>query len=99
MIHATEKSLIDLGDKVDAAEKSRIEEAIKALRDVLDSDDKDAIESKTQALAEASSKLAEQMYADAGAAGEAAGSTDGADAGNNEDVVDAEFEEVKENKS
>ena len=99
MIHATEKSLIDLGDKIDAAEKSRIEEAIKALREVLDSDNKDEIESKTQALAEASSKLAEQMYADAGAEGEAESSAAGAEGANNEDVVDAEFEEVKENKS
>ncbi len=99
MAHATEKSLNEMGDKVDAEEKSRIEAAIKDLRDVLDGDDKDAIESKTQALAEASSKLAEQMYAEAGdaeAAGEQGGSTD-KPAG--DDVVDAEFEEVKENKS
>ncbi len=99
MIHATEKTLSDMGDKIDADEKSRIEAAITDLRDVLDKDDKDMIESKTQALAEVSQKLAEQMYADAGAAGsegEAAADTNKA-AG--DDVVDAEFEEVKENKS
>ncbi|MFK8026683.1 MAG: molecular chaperone DnaK [Gammaproteobacteria bacterium] len=98
MIHATEKSLNDLGDKVDAEEKSRIESAIADLREVLDKDDKDAIESKTQALTEVSQKLAEQMYADAGAAeaeGEPAADADKA----GDDVVDAEFEEVKENKS
>ncbi len=99
MIHATEKSLGDLGDKIDAAEKSKIEGAIKALKDVLDSDNKEEIESKTQALAEASSKLAEQMYADAGAAeGGQESQTDSGSSGS-DDVVDAEFEEVKENKS
>ena len=99
MIHATERSLIDLGDKVDAAEKSRVEEAIKALRDVLDSDNKEEIEAKTQALAEASSKIAEQMYAEAGADAEGAEGSASADGATNDDVVDAEFEEVKENKS
>ena len=100
MIHATEKSLSEMGDKVDAGEKERIESAINDLRAVLDSDDKSAIESKTQALAEASSKLAEQMYADAStnAGGEAESATE-AGGSDNEDVVDAEFEEVKENKS
>lgn len=97
MIHATEKSLGDMGDKVDAAEKERIEAAIKDLRAALETDDKADIEAKTQALAEASSKLAEQMYADAGEA-EGSAQADGA-SNENEDVVDAEFEEVKENKS
>ena len=99
MIHATERSLIDLGDKVDAAEKSRIEDAIKALRDVLDSDNKEDIEAKTQALAEVSSKLAEQMYANADTKAEGAEGPASAEGANNDDVVDAEFEEVKENKS
>ena len=99
MVHATEKSLNEMGDKVDADEKSRIEAAIKDLRDVLDGDDKDAIESKTQALAEASSKLAEQMYADAGAAESAGEQAAGTEKPAGDDVVDAEFEEVKENKS
>ena len=97
MIHATEKSLGDMGDKVDAAEKERIESAIKDLRAAIETDDKADIEAKTQALAEASSKLAEQMYADAGEA-ESSAQADGAN-NENEDVVDAEFEEVKENKS
>ena len=99
MVHATEKSLTDMGDKVDAEEKSRIEAAIKDLRDVLDGDDKDAIESKTQALAEASSKLAEQMYADADASEAAGEQAAGTEKPAGDDVVDAEFEEVKENKS
>ena len=85
-----------MGDKVDADEKSRIETAIADLREVMGKDDKAAIESKTQALTEVSQKLAEKMYADAGAEGEPAADANKASA---DDVVDAEFEEVKENKS
>ncbi|MFK7794737.1 MAG: molecular chaperone DnaK [Gammaproteobacteria bacterium] len=99
MIHATEKTLADMGDKVDADEKSRIEAAITDLREVLDKDDKEAIESKTQALTEVSQKLAEQMYADAGAAGAEGEPAAEADKPSGDDVVDAEFEEVKESKS
>ncbi len=98
MIHATEKTLSDMGDKVDGDEKSRIEAAIAELREVLDKGDKDAIESKTQALTEVSQKLAEQMYADAGAAAEGEPAAEASKA-SGDDVVDAEFEEVKENKS
>ena len=101
MIHATEKSLKELGDKVEADERTRIEEAIVALREVIKGDDKAAIESKTQALAEASGKLAERMYAqqasqtgDAQAENEAQTTTQTG----NENVVDAEFEEVDDNK-
>lgn len=92
MIHGVEKSLTDLGDKVEAAEKSAIEDAVKALRDAMEGNDKDAIEAKTQELAAASAKLAEKAYAEqAGEAAEgAAGSAE------SEDVVDAEFEEVKD---
>jgi len=99
MIHATEKTLSDMGDKIDADEKSRIETAISELREVLDKDDKEVIETKTQALAEVSQKLAEQMYADAGAAAEGEAAADAGDKPAGDDVVDAEFEEVKENKS
>ncbi|MFK7816323.1 MAG: molecular chaperone DnaK [Gammaproteobacteria bacterium] len=98
MIHATEKSLEEMGDKVEQEERMQIENAIKDLKEVLDKDDKDVIETKTQTLAEASSKLAERMYAQNDAAG-----GDGAPAGGSEnaaddDVVDAEFEEVDDNK-
>jgi molecular chaperone DnaK len=98
MIHATEKSLEEMGDKVEQEERMQIENAIKDLKDVLDKDDKDIIETKTQALAETSSKLAERMYAQNDAAG-ADGAPTG-DAGNtaDDDVVDAEFEEVDDNK-
>jgi molecular chaperone DnaK len=98
IIHATEKTLADMGDKVNADEKSRIEAAISELREVLDKDDKAAIEAKTQALTEVSQKLAEQMYADAASAEGEPTAEDASKAGG-DDVVDAEFEEVKENKS
>lgn len=108
MIHSIEKMLEEMGDKVDASEKSSIESSIKALKDVLQSDNKEAIESKTKELTEVSSKLAEKMYAQAGGAAgvdPTAGFTDAAKASQNnaggkkkDDVVDAEFEEIKEKK-
>ncbi len=101
MIHATEKSLEEMGEKVEQEERMQIENAIKDLKEVLDKDDKDIIETKTQALAQASGKLAERMYAQTGSAEAAEGTTAG-DAGSaaaDDDVVDAEFEEVDDNKS
>ncbi|MDH5649453.1 MAG: molecular chaperone DnaK [Gammaproteobacteria bacterium] len=100
MIHSVKKSMTDLGDKLDGAEKEKIEAAIKELEEVVNGDDKDAIEAKTKELAEASHKMAEQMYAQAGAAeGAQAQSAAGDDNGGKDDnVVDAEFEEVKEDK-
>ena len=99
MIHATEKSLEEMGDKVEQEERMQIENAIKDLKEVLDKDNKDIIETKTQALAQASSKLAERMYAQNDAGGADAGGDAGAqDAGADDDVVDAEFEEVDDNK-
>nr|MBV6628799.1 molecular chaperone DnaK [Oceanococcus sp. HetDA_MAG_MS8] len=92
MIHGVEKSLTDLGDKVEAGEKSAIEDAIKALREAMEGSDKEAIDSKTQELAAASAKLAEKAYAE-----QAAGGAEGEAAqAESEDVVDAEFEEVKD---
>ena len=103
MIHATEKSLKELGeDKVSADEKKDIEQAIEDLKAVLKSDDKDAIEAKTQALAERSGKLAEKLYAQKGGPETKAGGAETAEAeagsGAADDVVDAEFEEVKDDK-
>jgi len=100
MIHATEKSIKDLGeDKISEDEKAAIDKAIEELKETLKGDDKEAIEAKTTALAELSGKLAEKLYAEKGdaegaadaAAGQAEAATDTGD-----DVVDAEFEEVKE---
>jgi molecular chaperone DnaK len=99
LIHATEKSLKEFGDKVSEDEKKAIEEAADALREAMKGDDKDAIEAKTQALAEASGKLAEKMYAEQGGAeGAAAGEQAGGQSKADDDVVDAEFEEVDDNK-
>lgn len=98
MIHAVQKSLKELGDKINPDDKGRIEAALKDAEGVVKSDDKAAIEAKTQALAEASHKLAEQMYAQQQGAPEAGPTGDaGADKGKKDDgdVVDAEFEEVK----
>ncbi|MCZ6564982.1 MAG: molecular chaperone DnaK [Gammaproteobacteria bacterium] len=96
MIHATEKSLEEMGEKVEQEERMQIENAVKDLKTVVDKDDKDIIETKTKALAEASSKLAERMYAQAG---EGAEGDAGEDAVTADDVVDAEFEEVDDSKS
>ena len=97
MLHSTEKSLKDLGDKVSDEDRQQIESASEALREALKGDDKDDIEAKTQALAEASGKLAEHAYAQSeGGESAAAGSEQTAQGG--DDVVDAEFEEVDQNK-
>ncbi|GAB4358540.1 MAG: molecular chaperone DnaK [Gammaproteobacteria bacterium] len=98
MIHATTKSMEELGDKVDAAEKESIEKAIEALKEAIKGDDKGAIESKTQALAELSGKLAERLYASQGGGegAQAAGESSGSES--KDDVVDAEFEEVQDDK-
>jgi molecular chaperone DnaK len=101
MIHGTEKSIKDLGDKVDAGEKAAAESAIAELKTALEGDDKDAIEAKTQALTEAAGKIAEKAYAEQaqeGAAQPGAEQAEGAAAAD-DDVVDAEFEEVKEDKN
>jgi len=105
MIHGTEKSIKDLGDKVEADEKTAAEAAIAELKAALEGDDKDAIEAKTQALTEAAGKIAEKAYAEQAAqegaqpgAEAGAGQAEGAAAAD-EDVVDAEFEEVKEGKN
>ena len=100
LVHATEKSLKELGDKVEAAERETIEKAVSELKELLKGDDKDAIEAKTKELTEHSSKLAERVYADKGGDAGAAGANgaDGAADAKADDVVDAEFEEVKDDK-
>lgn len=101
IVHATKKTLEEAGDKATDEEKSSIESAIAALEEALKGDDKEDIEAKTQALTEASSGLAQKMYAEQAAAGEAAGAAESAGAGEGkqeDDVVDAEFEEVKDDK-
>lgn len=95
LIHATEKSLKDLGDKVHADEKSHIEAAIAAAKEAVKGDDKAEIDAKTEALTELSGKLAERVYAQEGGA-EEAGHTHSDNAHQADDgVIDADFEEVK----
>lgn len=100
MVHATKKTLEEAGDKATAEEKTAIETAIAELEEALKGDDKDAIEAKTQALTEASSGLAQKLYAEQaeGAAGAAPGGEEQAQSQSGDDVVDAEFEEVKDDK-
>jgi molecular chaperone DnaK len=104
MIHSTEKSMKDLGDKVSAGDKSRVEAAISELKEALKSEDVDTIKAKTTALTQASMKLGEALYG-AQQAGGAGGSDAGAGGGeqkkgggSGENVVDADFEEVKDDK-
>ncbi|CAM8652962.1 DnaK Molecular chaperone [Burkholderiales bacterium] len=99
MVHSVKKSLDEHGSKLSSDEKTKIEEAIKELEAVLSGEDKDAIETKTDHLMKASQILGEKVYADAQAAAASAGGAAGPGAGGGaqgaEDVVDAEFKEVK----
>jgi len=109
LIHSIKKSLTEYGDKLEAGEKDKIEAAIKDLEGVVKGDDLAAIEAKTQALATASQKLGEKVYADAQAKAQAdaAGAAGAGPQGNAQaapekdegNVVDAEFTEVKDKKS
>jgi molecular chaperone DnaK len=95
LIHGTEKTVRDLGDKVEGSERLAIENAIADLRTAIKGDNKEAIATKTRALGELSGKLAERVYAQAG------GQSGPSEAGSSrkpaeEGVVDAEFEEVKD---
>jgi molecular chaperone DnaK len=98
LIHAAQKTLSELGDKAEADEKSQIETAINELKEAIKGEDKDAIEQKTQRLTEISGKLAERLYAQnqGGAAGAAPGQEQASGKSSDDDVVDAEFEEVKD---
>ncbi|MES9902862.1 MAG: molecular chaperone DnaK [Sedimenticola sp.] len=100
MIHAIKKSMEELGDdKLEAGEKESIEAAIKDLEEALKGDNKDDIEAKTKVLTDASAKMAERLYAEKGADASAAGeAADGDTSGADDDVIDAEFEEVKNDK-
>ncbi|MGA0984095.1 MAG: molecular chaperone DnaK [Burkholderiaceae bacterium] len=103
MVHSVKKSLEEHGDKVEADEKAKIEEAVKELEAVMSGEDKDAIEAKTDNLMKASQKLGEKVYAQnaqdgAGSADASNASSQGGQSGGKadaEDVVDAEFKEVK----
>ena len=102
LIHSTEKAVAEHGSKVGEGERKAIENAIADLKEALKGDDGDAIQAKTNALAQASMKLGEAMYKDMqqqpGADAAAGGGSAGGEAGKKEDVVDAEFTEVDDDK-
>jgi len=99
LVYTTEKSLKEHGDKVDEATRAGIQQALDELKKAMEADDAETIRTKTEALAQSAHKLAEAMYAKAQAAGEAGEAAAGeGKAGGKEDVVEAEFEEVKDEK-
>ncbi len=101
MVHGAEKALKDLADKIDDDDRQSVEAAIEAVKKALEGSDKSEIEAKTQALAEATAKLTEKAYsagAEAGDGPEPVDANASAQADSNDDVVDAEFEEVKDDK-
>ena len=98
LIHSTRKSISDLGDQVSGDEKNGVEEAIKALEEAMEGDDKETIDEKVQALSQAAAGIAEKAYSQqAGGAADAAAGAEQAQGGEGQDdVVDAEFEEVND---
>ena len=99
MVHSVEQTLKDLGEKVATEERVKVENALNDLKGVLKDDDKDKIEKKLEALMQASSAIAQQAYAQqSGEGGEAAAAAGGAEGSGKDrgDVLDAEFEEVKD---
>jgi molecular chaperone DnaK len=99
LVHTTETALKDHGEGLEAADKEAIETALQELKDVKDGEDLEAIKSKTEALSQASMKLGEAMYKAQQAEEGGADAAEGADAGSQDDgVVDADFEEVDDDK-
>jgi molecular chaperone DnaK len=98
LVHSTSKSLAEYGDKVPAADKSAIEAAIADLKSVLEGEDVEALKAKTNALAQVSMKLGEAMYKSQQSQAESDARRDagGAAGGGADDVVDADFEEVRD---
>ncbi|PLA74876.1 molecular chaperone DnaK [Hydrogenovibrio sp. SC-1] len=96
MIHGTQKLLSEQGDAVEASEKEAIEKAVADLEEAIKGDSKEAIDEKSQALAAASQKLAEKAYAQQPGADAGAAEQQGSSKAEDDDIVDAEFEEVKD---
>ena len=95
LVHATEKTLEELGDKVTADERSNVEAALGDLKDALKGDEKDTIEAKLKTLSEASVGIAQKAFEEAqNKANNESNNND--DASEDDNVVDAEYEEVKE---
>ncbi|MEN5275385.1 molecular chaperone DnaK [Brucella sp. TWI432] len=97
LVHSSEKSLKEYGDKVSAEDKQAIESAIAALKTALEGDNAEDIKAKTQTLAEASMKLGQAMY-EAAQAAEEGGAAGAEQASSNDDVVDADYEEIDDDK-
>ncbi len=97
LVHSSEKSLAEYGDKVSADDKKAIEDAIAALKTALEGDDAEDIKAKSQTLAEASMKLGQAMY-EAAQAAEGQGAEAGEQAASSDDVVDADYEEIDDDK-
>jgi molecular chaperone DnaK len=98
MAHQTEKNLAEFGDKVSAEDRTAVQTAIDELKEASKGDDVEAIQQKTQAATQAAMKLGEAMYKAQQAEGEAAAAGDAATDGADDDVVDAEFEDVDDDK-
>ena len=98
MVHSTEKQLAEHGDKVDASVKGEIEAAMEDLKTAAESENLEDIQAKTQALMQASMKLGEAIYASAQDEGEAAAASDAAKDAADDDVIDADFEDVGDDK-
>ena len=97
LVHATEKTLSELGEKVAQEERAKIETAIAELKEALKGDNKDTIDTKVKALSEVSAPLAQKLYEEK--AQEAANESNDSDKKEDKDVVDGEFEEVDDTKS
>jgi molecular chaperone DnaK len=98
LIHATEKSLRELGDKVSGEERAKIEAALADVKEAIKSDNKAVIETKLKSLGEASAGMAQRLYAEQQPGAGGGASAEQAEGGGDDNVVDAEFEEVKDDK-
>ena len=96
IIHSAEKGITDAGDKITDDERKPVEEAIKELKEVIDGDDLSVIQEKTATLSQAAMKIGEKLYQEEQAASEAANGTEGNKEPEDADIVDADYEEVKE---
>ena len=98
LVHSTRKMVVDAGDKATAEEKAAIEAAVVALEAAIKGDDKAVIDAKVEELSKVSAPVAQKMYAEQSAEQPQPGAQQQAEEPKHDDVVDAEFEEVKDNK-
>ena len=96
IIHSAEKGIIDAGDKITDDERLPVEEAVKELKDVLESEDLAVLQEKTATLSQAAMKIGEKLYQEEQAAAEASNGSEENNNSDDADIVDADYEEVKE---